>query len=218
MPFRSAFSQLFAQNATIAAVVFVLVAVGLAGAALVSWRKRRRGEGPSQRAEANRVEIGYVLALTGMALFLVVSAIASNAKVFPAAPPKPVVRVQVLSYQWCWRFHYEGHPVTMTGQCQGGSLPVLVVPVGEPVQLDLTSADVIHAFWVSYLRFKMYAYPGHTNTFTFTMPRAGRWIGRCAQLCGLYHFQMDFVLQAVPPAAFDRFLRSGGSLAAVRSS
>lgn len=217
MPFRSVFSQLFTQNVTIAAVVFVLVAAAITGAVLVSWRKRRRGEGPSHRAEANRLEIGYVLALGGIAVFLIVSSLTSNARTF-TAPGKPVATVQVLGYQWCWRFHYQGHPVTMTGRCQGGKLPVLVVPAGEPVRLEVTSADVVHAFWVSYLRFKMYAYPGHTNTFTVTVPEAGRWIGRCAQLCGIYHFEMDFWLVAVPPAAFERFLRSGGSLAGVSPS
>src|SRR6185437_12232241 len=143
MPFRSVFSELFTQDATIAAVVFVLVAVGMLGAALRSWRKRRRGESPSTRAEANRLEIGYVLALGGMAVFLIVSSLTSNARDF-TDPPKPAATVAVLGYQWCWRFHYEGHPVTMSGQCQGGRLPVLVVPAGEPVVLNVTSADVIH--------------------------------------------------------------------------
>lgn len=69
---------------------------------------------------------------------------------------------------------------------------------------------MVHAFWVPSLRFKMNAYPGHVNSFTLTLTHPGRWIGRCAQLCGLYHYGMDFYVQAVSPAAFDRFLRSHG--------
>jgi cytochrome c oxidase subunit 2 len=118
--------------------------------------------------------------------------------------------VQVTGYQWCWRFHYAGQPVTVDGQCPGGPLPVLVLPTGRPVELDVTSADVVHAFWVPYLRFKMYAYPGHTDRFTLTLAHPGRWIGRCAQLCGLYHYGMDFYLQAVSPAAFEVFLHAHG--------
>lgn len=217
MPFRTQFSQLFTQNTTIAWVVFGLVAAGIAVSILLSWRKRRRGEGASQRAEANRLEVGYVLGLFGVALFLIVSGLTANARDFPD-PPKPVATIRVLGYQWCWRFHYVGHPVTVTGQCQTGRLPTLVVPAGEPVVLEVTSSDVIHAFWVPYMRFKTYAYPHFTNRFTVTMPRPGRWIGRCAQLCGLYHYNMDFWLQAVPPATFQHFLRSDGSLAGVSSS
>lgn len=86
---------------------------------------------------------------------------------------------------------------------------MLVVPAGQPVRLDVTSTDVIHAVWMPQWRFKLYAYPGHVNSSTLTIPRAGRWISRCAQLCGLYHFQMWFWLQAVPPAQFQSYLRTG---------
>jgi cytochrome c oxidase subunit 2 len=208
MPFQNGFRQLFAQDATIAAVVFALVFAALLAAVALSWWRRRRGRAPARKSEANKLETGYVLALAGMVAFLVTTGLTANARDFP--DPKPALRVQVTGYQWCWRFQYEGQPVTVSGQCQGGPLPTLVLPAGVPVQLDVTSADVVHAFWVPYLDFKMYAYPGHTDTFTVTLPHTGRWIGRCAQLCGLYHYAMDFYLQAVPPAAFDQFLRAHG--------
>jgi cytochrome c oxidase subunit 2 len=86
---------------------------------------------------------------------------------------------------------------------------VLVVPAGEPVRLDVTSADVIHAVWVPQWDMKLYAYPGIVQSLTVTIPRDGRWIGRCAQLCGLFHYDMDFWLQAVPAAAFKSYLRTG---------
>ncbi len=208
MPFQNAFRQLFAQDVTIAAVVFILVAVVMAGAVLLSRRRRRRGQDPSRRAKADRLETGYVVVLAGIVAFLVFSSFTANAREFP--DPQPVLRVQVTAFQWCWSFRYAGQPVTVTGQCQGGSLPTLVLPVGRPVELDVTSADVVHEFWAPVLDFKINAYPGHTNAFTITLTRTGRWIGRCAQLCGLYHYEMDFYVQAVPVAAFNQFLRSRG--------
>jgi cytochrome c oxidase subunit II len=72
----------------------------------------------------------------------------------------------------------------------------------------------VHAFWVPYLDYKMDAYPGHVDKFTVTMPRAGRWNGRCAQFCGLYHYRMDFWLQAVSPAQFSSWLRARSGVAA----
>ena len=210
MPFQSAFHQLMTQDGTIAAVVFGLVVLFMLASFGLSWWRRRRGQGPSRRADAKKLETGYVAVLLGVAVFLMITGISANSRDFPD-PPKPAVRVQVIAYQWCWRFHYEGQPVTVTGQCQGlSSLPVLELPVGQPVELDVTSIDVIHAFWVPYLRAKMYAYPGHTNKLTVTLSHPGRWIGRCAQLCGLYHYEMDFYVKAVSPAAFDAFLRSNG--------
>jgi cytochrome c oxidase subunit 2 len=208
MPFRSAFASLFAQNVTIAWVVFALVLCALA-AALIRGRYRRE---PSKRTGASRIEIGYAAALTGMVIFLVVSSFQANAKDFPAATAKePAAAVKVTGYQWCWRFAYEGTSRTSDGQCQGdpAQLPVLVVPAGRPVRLDVTSADVIHAVWVPQWRFKLYAYPNHVQALTVTIPRAGQWIGRCAQLCGLDHYDMDFLLRAVPAAAYQAFLRTG---------
>jgi cytochrome c oxidase subunit 2 len=209
VPFQSAFHQLFTQDAVIAAAVFLLVVMAMIGAFLLSRRRRKRGQDPSRRATADRLEVGYVAALAGIVGFLVYSSFAANAREFPD-PPKAALRVQVTGYQWCWRFHYEGQPVTVDAQCNGGPLPALVLPAGRPVELDVTSVDVVHAFWVPALRFKMYAYPGHINSFTLTLAHPGRWIGRCAQLCGLYHYGMDFYVQGVSPAAFDRFLRARG--------
>jgi cytochrome c oxidase subunit 2 len=210
VPFQSAFSQLFTQDTIIAWVVFGLVITGITGAMAYSWRRGKKGQGPSRRSEANRLELGYAAALAGMVVFLVISSFSANAKDYPD-PPKPAVTVAVTGYQWCWRFHYAGTAVTATGQCEGSPrrLPVLVVPAGEPVRLDVTSADVIHAVWVPQWDMKLYAYPGIVQSLTVTIPRDGRWIGRCAQLCGLFHYDMDFWLQAVPAAAFKSYLRTG---------
>lgn len=211
MPFRSAFSSLFTQNVTIACVVFGLVLCALVGAMVHGWLRRRNKREPSRRAKANRVELGYLGVLTGITIFLVISSFTANARDYPD-PPKPAATVTVTGYQWCWRFQYQGTGRTAEGQCQlndPAKLPVLVVPVGQPVRLNVTSADVIHAVWVPQWRLKLYAYPGHVQGLTVTIPKAGKWIGRCAQLCGLDHFQMDFWLRAVPPAAYRDYLRTG---------
>ena len=213
MPFRQAFAQLFGQDTVIAEVVFGLVVAAMITALAASWYRRHKGMGPSQKAEANRVELGYVAVLTGMAIFLMIASVTANAKDFPRGDPPAALHIQVTAYQWCWKFHYTGQPVTVTATCQHGSYPTLVVPTGKPVELDVTSADVIHAFWVPYLREKMYAYPGHVNKFTVTLTSSGRWIGRCAQLCGLYHYEMDFWLQAEPLAQYNQFLRAHGGTA-----
>jgi cytochrome c oxidase subunit 2 len=209
VPFESAFSQLFTQNTIIAWVVFGLVVLFMTGAMGYGWYRRKQGRGPLKLAEANKLEFGYVGALVGMVVFLVISSFSANAKDYPD-PPKPAVSVTVTGFQWCWRFHYEGTSLTTTGQCQGlRNLPVLVVPVGQPVRLDVTSTDVIHAVWMPDWRFKLYAYPGHVASATLTIPRAGKWINRCAQLCGLDHYEMWFWLEAVPPSAFQSYLRTG---------
>jgi cytochrome c oxidase subunit 2 len=213
MLFRRVFGQVFSLETTIAAAVFVLVLVAMVVAFLASWRRRRRGKGASARSKNDPLEIGYVLGLTGMAVFLIVTSLSGNAT--EAADPPASLTVDVTAFQWCWQFHYAGQPVTVTGRCAGGSLPTLVLPAGRRIRLRLESMDVIHSFWLPGLRYKIDVYPGHVNTFTMTLAD-GRWLGRCAEFCGLYHYGMTFYVQAVPAARFGRWLHArGGSTAAV---
>lgn len=205
MHFRQVFGQVFGLETTIAEVVFGLVLAAMAAAVILSWLRRRRGRPASRLSKHNPLEMGYALALAGMAVFLITLSFSSNANFFHHR--SAALRVRVTAYQWCWKFSYSGSPVPVTARCQGGPDPTLVLPAGEPVQVDLVSNDVIHSFWIPGLRFKMDIYPGHVNSFTFTL-RDGRWAGRCAEFCGLYHTDMRFFIQAVPRPQFDRWLRA----------
>jgi cytochrome c oxidase subunit 2 len=64
------------------------------------------------------------------------------------------------------------------------------LPVGEPVRVELASADVIHSFWVPNLLGKRDLVPGVQNAVTFTPAQVGTWRGQCAEFCGLQHARM----------------------------
>ena len=84
-------------------------------------------------------------------------------------PAHPAVTVDVLGYQWSWQFHYPQYNVTNIGYMYGsGPLPVLEIPTGQTVEFNLTSADVVHAFWVPAFLFKRDVIPDHPNHFTIT--------------------------------------------------
>lgn len=217
MPFHRVFANLFGQDTEIAEAVFCAVLLTMIVAFVLSWQRRRHDKPPWKKSSMHLVEGLYAVALLGMAIFLINASFSANGKDFPGHDPKPALSVKVTGYQWCWRFHYLGRSVTVNGQCEGGSLPTLVLPAGEPVRLEVTSADVVHAFWVPYWRIKTYAYPGHVNDLDVTMTRDGRWIGRCANICGMYHYEMDFWVKAVPPAQFGTFLHAHGASVAAAS-
>jgi cytochrome c oxidase subunit II len=212
VPYRTDFARAFGLEIRIAAVVFLLIAVTMVVALVLSRRRRRRGRGSSQKAEGNKLELSYLSVLAIVTAFIGTVSLGLNDNE-TADPPKPALTVKVLAFQWCWQFHYIGQPVTVTGQCRGHSLPTLVLPAGKRVRVEVASSDVIHGFWVPYLRWKIYAYPGHVNSFTVTLQHDGRWIGRCSELCGLYHYRMDFWVRAVPPAQFGQWLRANGGTA-----
>lgn len=217
MQFRTAFGTALHVESAIAAAVFAVVAGTVGVAFMLSRRRRRRGLGPSRKSEANRVELTTFGSLAIIAALLATFSLTLNNRE-RQLQPRPALTVDVLGYQWCWKFTYPGHNVSVTGTCNGRDNPILVLPTGRPIRVNVTSNDVIHGFWVTHLRWKIYAYPGHTNSFTVTLNHAGTWPGRCSEFCGLYHYRMDFSLRAVSPAQFTSWLGShSGHLAAAGS-
>jgi cytochrome c oxidase subunit 2 len=82
----------------------------------------------------------------------------------------------------------------------------MVLPTNRIVRINVTSTDVIHGFWVPYLRFKTYAMPDHISSFEVDLKHTGSWPGRCAAFCGLYHATMDFTVRVVGAHTFARWL------------
>jgi cytochrome c oxidase subunit 2 len=214
--FHDVFARVFTVEGAIGGAVFVLVALAL----VVALVRRRAGRGvsPSPKAERNGLEWVYVTLLAAVAGFLVWFTVSANGQDTASAHPatasgSPPARVSVTAFQWCWRFHYLDAPVTVTGTCTTGSYPTVVVPTGRPVQIELTSQDVVHSFWIPDLDVKVDAYPDHVNTFDLSFTKAGRWLGRCAEYCGTYHTTMDFYLQAVSPTQYRQWLAQHGGQA-----
>lgn len=205
MVFQQVFARVFTTETWIAGVVFALVAVTVIFA-VVSGRIRRR---PAPHPKINPLEIGYAVVLAGVAAFLVVYTATANGEE-RRAPGGAPQRVEVTAYQWCWRFHYTGTPVTVNAQCRNGRYPTLVLPTDRTVAITLRSSDVIHSFWVPELRFKMDVFPNHTNSFRVKLDKEGTWIGRCAEFCGIDHSTMHFHLRTVAPEEFDRWIAAGG--------
>lgn len=203
MNLRSNFHHAFTLEIIGACVVFGLVLLALAVALVRS--KTRRGRRASEKSEHRILEPTYVVVVALAAIAIMTLSLTADAR---SDTKPPAVRVLVTGYQWCWRFAYQGTPVSVTANCVDGHTPTLVVPTGETVRLSVTSADVIHSFWVPYLRFKTVAYPDKVNAFETSLPTPGSWPGRCAEFCGLYHYAMDFTVQAMPPAAFRSWLHA----------
>jgi cytochrome c oxidase subunit 2 len=86
--------------------------------------------------------------------------------------------------------------------------PTLWLPVDKSVEVKLRSPDVIHSFWVPAFLFKMDVVPGRNNHFSFTPTREGTFVGRCAELCGVYHSRMLFEVKVVSESDYAAHLAS----------
>ncbi|HEY1641524.1 MAG TPA: cytochrome c oxidase subunit II [Streptosporangiaceae bacterium] len=139
----------------------------------------------------------------------------------------PAVVVNVTGFQWSWSFQYPQYAVkSQAALCGGnsvcelgpswngklgsssneGQMPLLEIPVHETVRFNLVSADVIHSFWIVPFSFKRDVVPGHPNHFEVTATRTGTSIGRCSELCGLYHSRMLFRVKIVSQAEFNAWI------------
>ncbi|HZU80966.1 MAG TPA: cytochrome c oxidase subunit II [Acidimicrobiales bacterium] len=207
MNFRNNFGHVFGIEEPIAIAVFVAV-MAVLGYAVV-FRRRRPGVEPSRKHKHPVLESVYVACVLGMAIFLVVLSFSANHAELTSAG-KPALTVRIDAYQWCWTFSYPASHVRVTGNCQGDDYPVLVLPTDTPIEVQLSSADVVHEWWLPYLRFKEEAFPDHVNTFPLRLATTGEWTGICSEFCGLYHDTMYFRMRAVTPSAFRSWLAAHG--------
>ena len=176
-------------------------------AGLLVWsmiRYRRRGdELPPQIHGNNKLELTWTLIPLLLVIVLFVVTIQGQNRALEKSS-RPALEVDVLAFQWSWRFAYEGQGVEVVGS--PGNVPELVVPVGQPVRIRLTSADVVHSFYVPRTLFKRQAIPGRTTEFDLTFEKAGTYQGHCVQFCGLAHDDMLFRVRVVSPGEFQSWL------------
>ncbi|GAB4469534.1 MAG: cytochrome c oxidase subunit II [Anaerolineae bacterium] len=180
---------------TIGGVVFVLVNV-LIIYAIIRYRRRDEDEMPAQVHGNTRLEILWTVipALIMVVLFgLTLDMLLEQEQ----APPDAMV-VEVIGRQWFWEFRYPDTEVSLRNE--------LVLPVGVPIQFQITSADVIHSFWIPELAGKMDAIPGHTNTLWFEITNEGHYAGQCAEFCGLEHYAMLFDVTALSQEDYDAWM------------
>ena len=184
---------------------------------------RKRGNALPQQVRYNLpIEILYTVLpfiMVGVLFFFT----ARDENYIDRLPKHPDVIVNVTGFQWSWQFQYPQYKVastsgphsvvTETGAMWNPSatvqhLPMLEIPDNETVQFNLTSIDVIHAFWVVPFEFKRDVVPGFANHFAVTPIKTGQFIGRCTELCGVFHSRMLFRIKIVTPAQFRTWIKA----------
>lgn len=114
------------------------------------------------------------------------------------------MRVRITGEMWWWRVAYldeAGRPIVHDAN-------ELHIPAGQPVVLELESADVIHSFWVPRLSGKLDMIPGRRNLMRIQADRPGTYGGQCAEYCGGPHALMGFAVVAHEPAAFAALMQA----------
>ncbi len=178
----------------IAAVIFVLVQ-GLVIFVVVKFRAKSDDDAPKQVHGNAKAEIGWTIA---PALILAVAGVFTVVTIFDInekAEGAEVLQVKVTGHQWWWEYEYPEQKIITANE--------LHIPAGKTVQLELTSADVIHNFWPPKLAGKVYAIPGRTNYMKINADKPGDYSGQCAEYCGLSHANMRLQVIAHTPEDFE---------------
>ena len=187
------------------AIGVAVVTFGALFFVLLRFRGRGDKNGiPRQRHANMKIEVIYTVvpALIVALIFFLTVKVENKVTAVSSAPN---LRITVTAFQWGWRFTY---PNGVSIVSQGANYPQMVLPVDETTTVKLVSQDVVHGFYIPKFDFSRYALPGFTNYFDLTPNTVGTFVGRCSQLCGLYHAEMLFSVRVVSPSQFQAWLTS----------
>jgi cytochrome c oxidase subunit 2 len=190
------------------AVVIFVGAVALLG---LGWL-RRGTRGLPVFGERENVTVGLVV-LFGIAVPLVtLVTLFTTADVFLITKTDQPARaatglsIAVTGHQWFWEVRYPGTTAVTANEIH--------IPVGTKVDVALTTADVIHSFWVPQLNRKLDMVPGQVNHLLLEAEKPGVFRGQCAEFCGVQHAHMAMFVYADPPDRFKAWLASESKPAA----
>jgi cytochrome c oxidase subunit II len=198
--------------------VIAALAVGAGVWAMIffaSWKYRKRSDVLPRQVRYNLpVEILYTVVPFVIVGGLFYYTARDESKL--EEKPKPDMVVQVTGFRWNWQFSYvkqaPNGQLSYEAQVTGrpGQPAVLVLPTNRSILFRETSPDVIHSFWVVEFNFKRDVIPGRVNEFEISkITKTGTFVGRCAELCGVDHDRMNFIVKVVPDRVFDAYQASG---------
>jgi cytochrome c oxidase subunit 2 len=188
--------------------------------ALVRFRAR-----PGEKTEPPQVfgSLQIELAWTIIPVLIIVTLFLGTARVLfsvqDARKPASALDVTVIGHQFWWEFRYPQYNVTTANELH---IPVSNPPFSRPTFMKLTSADVMHSFWVPVLAGKTDLLPNRVNEMWLDPQRAGVYKGQCAQFCGMQHAKMLLRVYVDSPDQFQQWIASQqkaqSEIAAVRTA
>jgi cytochrome c oxidase subunit II len=176
--------------------------------AIVAFRQPAGGalEGPAIRGDA-RVQTTWLIVTSVLVLILAgygtirleQDGAGSGSGPSPLVVPKgKKLQVQVIAQQWEFTYRWPEYG--------GVETPHLELPVGQTVEMHVTSLDVIHSFWAYQLGVKADANPGVDNVAFVKPTKEQTFEVRCSELCGIWHGAMFDHGRVVSQAAFDTWI------------
>ncbi|WP_283182391.1 MULTISPECIES: cytochrome c oxidase subunit II [unclassified Pseudomonas] len=206
-------------------IFWICVVIGIIVFGAMFWsmilHRRSTGQVAAKFHESTTVEILWTIVPFLILVAMAVPATATLIKMYDASEPD--IDIQVTGYQWKWHYKYLGQDVDFFSNLNTPADQInnketkgehyllevdkpLVLPIGAKVRFLVTSADVIHSWWVPAFAVKRDAIPGFVNEAWTRVDKPGIYRGQCAELCGKDHGFMPIVVEVKEKADYEKWL------------
>jgi cytochrome c oxidase subunit 2 len=184
-------------------IFWICTAVMFAVMAFLAAAVLRRKDRETPESTLQRVVIASA-AGTVVVLFVWLIASLVVGRVYALPETSDAVTINVTGRQWWWQVEYVD-PIPAN---RFRTANELIIPVGRPVVVNLTSRDVVHSFWVPNLQGKRDLIPGYVSSIWFQADREGMYRGQCAEFCGYQHANMAMFVTARNNDQYEEWLRA----------
>ena len=220
-------------------ILWICVAIGIIVfsamfISIVLHRKSKDHEA-AQFTHSTKAEIMWTVIPVLILVFMAVPA--TKALVNMEVAPETEMTIKITGFQWRWKYQYIEDDIEFISslhqdsnsarRLESGTNPTtvsnyllevdkpLVLPAETKIKFLITADDVIHSWWVPALGWKRDAVPGFINEAWTEIMEPGVYRGQCAELCGKDHGFMPIVLNVLPKAEYEAWVREqkGASLA-----
>ena len=182
--------------------VSLLLLVGVTGAMLYfvyRYRRQHPGERPAPVEESRALEVSWIVVPTILVLLVFNWGFKSYVKM--NTTPSGAYEIQVRAQQWNFLFEYPN----------GVTSDTLYVPRGEEIKMRMSSADVLHGFYVPAFRVKYDILPNRYTSVWFEATERGDYDLFCTEYCGRDHSDMNKIVRVVSQQDFQDWLESAAT-------
>lgn len=205
-------------------ILVIITAITLLVVALIIWvivrYNQRANPKPAAFTHYTPIEIAWTV--VPIVILVLIGAFSLPVLFKQQEIPEADITIKATGYQWFWGHEYVDHgfgfesfllardELADYGYSEDKYLlatdTAVVLPVGKTVVVQVTGADVIHAWTIPAFGVKQDAVPGRLAELWFTPEREGIYFGQCSELCGKDHAYMPITVKVVSQEAYEEWL------------